>query len=184
MVTACGIGCQIYRINIRYPGPEVWTGGLQDSVREGNYTFAFTGWQWGDGSLLHELCPGFVLLMDEDGKEYPARQERVGLITLTITKHEDDDSILDLTAIAFESGAWGNQFDMELMYLLNPELKGLRLQMEKGECREIVFPMTMLDQQFREEAWSHIDDRSFYIVLDYYPQKLQFCCGDDKPQTP
>lgn len=102
--------------------------------------------------------------------------ERVGLITLRIEKMKEDGSILDLTGIAFESGAWGNQFDMELMYLLNPQLEGLRLRMEKGECREIIFPMTMVDRQFTESGWKRIDERDFYLVLEYYPKKIQFQC--------
>lgn len=114
--------------------------------------------------------------MDEDGEEYPADRERVGVFTLRIEKTREDDSILDLTAVAFESGAWGNQFYMELMYLLNPQLEGPRLQMEEGECREIRFPMTMLDLQFGEGAWERIDQRDFYMVLEYYPEKLRFRC--------
>lgn len=171
----CGTGYRLYQINIRYPSPEVWTGGFGDSVRVGSYTITFSGWQWSDGTLLQELCPGFCFIRDENGEEYPADRERVGLATLTVTKREKDDGVLDLTGIAFESGAWGNQFDMELMYLLNPDLKGLHLQMEQGESAEIIFPVVMLDQQFSEEAWERIDRRSFYMVLEYYPKKLRFC---------
>lgn len=182
LLVSCGIGCRIFRVNLRYPSPEIWTGGPDDSIQVGNYTITFADWQWSDGTLLQELCPGYCLLMVEDGteegtfREYPADRERVGLITLRIEKRQEDGSILDLTGIAFESGAWGNQFDMELMYLLNPQLEGLRIQMEKGECREIIFPLTMLDLQFGENAWEQIDEREFYMVLEYYPKKLQFRC--------
>lgn len=172
-----GIGYRIFQVNLWYPSPKVWTGELQDSVQVGNYSITFTDWQWADGTMLQELCPGYCMILDENGMEYPAERERVGLITLKIRKWEEGESILDLTGIAFESGAWGNQFDMELMYLLNPQLKGLQLRMEKGDCREIIFPMTMLDLQFAEKEWERIDEREFYIVLEYYPEKLQFRCG-------
>lgn len=176
-----GIGFRIFLVNLRWPSPEVWTGGLRDSLREGNYRITFSDWQWSDGSLLEELCPGYRMITEEDGTGYPADRERVGLITLKIEKTGEDGSILDLTGIAFESGAWGNQYDMELMYLLNPQLEGLRLRMKKGECREIIFPMTMPDLQFEESAWERIDERTFYIVLEYYPRKLQFRCGKAAP---
>lgn len=172
-----GIGCRIFQVNLWYPSPKVWTGELQDSVQMGKYSITFTDWQWADGTLLKELCPRYRMITDENGMEYPAERERVGLITLKIEKGEEGQSILDLTNIAFESGAWGNQFDMELMYLLNPQLEGLWIQMEKGECREIIFPMTMLDLQFAEREWERIDEREFYIVLEYYPEKLRFRCG-------
>lgn len=185
LLISCGAGCRIVWMNYRYSSPEVWTGRMHDSLQVGNYVITFSDWQWGDGSLLQELCPGFCLITVEDEtekgtfREYPADRERVGLVTLRIEKTEEDESILDLTGIAFESGAWGNQFDMELMHLLNPQLEGLRIQMEKGEYREIIFPMTMLDLQFGERAWEGIDRRDFYMVLEYYPWKLQFCCGQE-----
>ena len=177
LLLSCGIGYRIYWINTRYPSPEVYSGRLQDSFQAGNYTITFSDWQWGDGTLLQELCPGFCFVRDENGNPYPYERERVGLATLSIRKNTEDDSILDLTDIAFESGAWGNQFDMELMYLLNPQLERLGLQMKAGECREIIFPITMLDQQFPEREWARIDERQFYIVLQYYPEKLQFVCA-------
>lgn len=177
LLISCMAGYRIYWINARYPSPEVWTGELHDSVQAGNYTITFSGWQWGDGTLLQELCLDFRLILDEDGNEYPAERERVGLVTLSVTKNAQDDTFLDLTSIAFESGAWGNQFDMELMYLLNPQLERLRLQMEEGESREIIFPMTMLDTQFAEKDWERIDEKPFYVVLEYYPEKVQFRCG-------
>ena len=177
LLISCVAGYRIYRINSRYPSPEVWTGVLHDSVHAGNYTITFSDWQWGDGTLLQELCPEFRLISDEDGNEYPAERERVGLVTLSITKNAQDDTFLDLTSIAFESGAWGNQFDMELMYLLNPQLERLRLQLEEGESREIILPMTMLDTQFAEKDWEQIDERPFYVVLEYYPEKVRFRCG-------
>ena len=176
-IALAGIGCRLYWLNARYPGPEEQTYGLGESVRLGSYTVTFSGWSWSDGEILHELCPGFRLLPDENGQEYPISRERIGLAALTIEKTGTDDGTLDLTSMAFESGAWGNQFDMELMYLLNPQLGTLRLQMEEGESMEILLPMTMTDQQVIREQWKRIDDRTFYVVLDHYPQKTRFSCG-------
>lgn len=178
LVLFCGLGWRIGWLNTRYPDPLVWTGEPGDSVRTGDYTITFSHWQWSDGNLLQELCPGFSLVLDEEGNAFPGDRERVGLITLVITKERKSDSCLDLTHITFESGPWGNQFDMELMYLLNPSLDSLRLCPEEGESREIVIPMTMLDLQFEEKEWERIDRRQFFIVLQYYPEKLQFRCGN------
>lgn len=172
-----GIGCRILWVNLRWPVPQMWTGEQGDSLMVGNYRITFSDWSWSDGTLLQKLCPGLCLIADEGGEEYPVHRERVGLITLRLEKMQADESILDLTGIAFESGAWGNGYDMELMYLLNPQLEGLHLRMEEGECREIIFPMTMSDLQFGERAWERIDERDFYMVLEYYPRKLRFRCG-------
>ena len=191
-----GIGGRLYWINARYPGPIEQTCGLGDSVQVGDYTVTFQDWRWSDGEILHALCPGFCLLLDEEGEEYPVSRERIGLITLTITKAGTDQTgadqamtddaaqMPDLTGMAFESGAWGNQFDMELMYLLNPRLESLRPRLEEGEGVEIILPMTMTDQQFTREQWERIDRRAFYLVLDYYLVKTRFELPSDCRRTP
>ena len=53
---------------------------------------------------------------------------------------------------------------------------------EKNICSmndtvEVTFPMTMIDLQFSKKSWKHIDDRKFYIVVQYYPEKKQLLCN-------
>lgn len=155
-----GIGYRLFWINARYPSPGIQTYGLDESIQAGSYKITFSDWQqWADYD------------------EYPDHQERTGIAELTISKTAPDESTLDLTSVAFESGAWGNQFDAELMFRLNPDLESLLLQLDTGETKKVLFPITMLDQQFTPEQWSRIDERVFYIVLQYYPEKLQFKIG-------
>lgn len=169
-----GMGCRIFWINARYPNPAEQIYGLGDCARIGSYGVTFLDWSWSDGEILHRLCPGFTLLLDEEGEEYPVSRERIGLAAFMITKERAGEDALDLTGLAFESGAWGNQFDMELMYLLNPQLDTLHLQLKEGESMEILLPMAMVDGQFTQGQWERIDQRTFYVVLDYYPQKMCF----------
>lgn len=147
-----GIGYRLFWLNARYPSPQVQTYGLHESIRAGDYTITFSDWQWEDGSV----------------------QERTGIAELTVTKTTADKSALDLTNISFESGAWGSQFDAQLMFDLNSELEGLLLQMNESESKAIRFPITMIDQQFTAAQWDRIDRRVFYVVLQYYPEKIQF----------
>lgn len=147
-----GIGYRLFWLNARYPSPQVQTYGLHESIQAGGYTITFSDWQWEDGSM----------------------QERTGIAELTVTKTTAEESALDLTNISFESGAWGSQFDAQLMFNLNPDLESLLLQMNAGESKSICFPITMIDQQFTTERWNWIDKQEFCIVLQYYPEKLQF----------
>lgn len=149
-----GIGYRLFWLNARYPSPQVRTYGLHESIQAGGYTITFSDWQWEDGSM----------------------QERTGIAELTVTKTTAEESALDLANISFESGAWGSQFDAQLMFGLNPDLESLLLQMDAGESKSIRFPITMIDQQFTTERWNRIDKRKFCIVLEYYLEKLQFAC--------
>lgn len=149
-----GIGYRLFWLNARYPSPQVRTYGLHESIQAGGYTITFSDWRWEDVSM----------------------QERTGIAELTVTKTTAEESALDLTNISFESGAWGSQFDAQLMFDLNPNLKCLLLQMNEGESKSIRFPITVIDQQFTAGRWSKIDERLFSIVLQYYPEKLQYSC--------
>ena len=166
---------RILYLNKKYPEPAVETYSKNSIIQLGNYEISLTDWQWSDGEIVHEIYPGYKLI-EMDGEEYPTEKERVGLAEITVTKTKDDNTKLDLTEITFESGAWGNQFDLELFMKLNPDLEGLVLEMEAGETQKIVFPMTMLDIQFSKNSWSHIDEKQFYVVVQYYPVKYQLLC--------
>lgn len=149
-----GVGYRLFWLNARYPSPRVQSYGLHESIQAGGYTITFSDWQWENGSV----------------------QKRTGIAELTVTKTTAEESTLDLTNISFESGAWGSQFDAQLMFGLNPDLESLLLQLSEGESKVIRFPITMIDQQFTSERWSRINERVFCIVLQYYPEKLQFVC--------
>lgn len=164
-------------VNLQYPSPKVYTYGKGEVIHMGNYEIALTGWEWGNGEIIHEVYPGYVLI-EKDGEEYPIDKERIGLAELTIKKVKDDNTILDLTSIWFESGAWGNQFDMDLFMHLNPKLDGLWLEMQQGDIAKVTFPITMLDIQFSEKSWKNIDNREFYIVFQFYPEKIQLLCNE------
>ena len=149
-----GIGYRLFWLNARYPSPQVQSYGLHESIQAGGYTITFSDWQWENGSV----------------------QKRTGIAELTVTKTTAEKSTLDLTNISFESGAWGSQFDAQLMFDLNPDFESLLLEMDGGESRKILFPVTMIDQQFTAQLWNRVDERIFYIVLQYYPEKLRFEC--------
>lgn len=147
-----GTGYRLFWLNARYPSPPVRTYGLHESIQAGGYTLTFSDWQWKESS----------------------EQERTGIAELTVTKTTADESALDLTNISFESGAWSSQFDAELMFELNPGLEGLLLQVGAGESMTVRFPITLIEQQFTPGMWKEVDGRRFCIVLQYYPEKLQF----------
>lgn len=174
VIAVCAFGRYI-SLNKEYPNPKIKTYLLGETVNLGNYSFTLKEWKWQDGEIVHELLPGYELI-NINGEEYPIEKERVGLATVIIEKSKEDDTYLDLTNITFESGAWGNQWDQELMFGINKELDSLLLDMKKGESREILFPITMADFHFRKSDWEKIDTREFYIVLGYYPVKYQIVC--------
>jgi len=81
-----------------------------------------------------------------------------------------------LTDISFSSGAWGNQFDMELFYILNPELDSMVLDLPVGEPQQVTIPLIISESQFTEAQWRAIDSREFYIDLQFYPEHIRFLC--------
>ena len=176
LLAALAIGVRLYWINAHYPSPKIEIYELNDAVQLGSYEITFCDWQWGNGQLMHQVYPGYRLLPDESGNDYPEELMRLGIAEIQITKIKNDDSTVDLTKIYYESGAWGNMFDAELMYGINPGLQEFVFKLDEGESVKIHMPITMINQQFSDKHWRKIDSRTFYIVLQYYPDKILFKC--------
>lgn len=177
LLLLAGLGALIARfayLNWKYPSPQVVTIEKNETLTLGNYQITVSGFTWGDGELLHEMSPGYVYLVQSDGSEYPSDQVRAGFVTLSVTKLTDDNTRLDATCLYFESGGWGNQFDMDLFFRLNPLEESLYVDLEKNETKEIILPMLMTKDQFRASTWNNIDTRDFYLVIQYYPTKYRF----------
>lgn len=162
-------------LHARYPDPEIFTYEYGDSPRIGGYSITFSGWQWGEEALIEDRFPDYVLFYeDETGENREA--VRVGLVGLTVQKAEKEAEPLDLTRFSFSSGGWGNQFDMELFYLLNPEGVSLKLDLSGGETKEIWLPMIMRESNFTAAQWEEVDQRDFYLNVQYYPEHIRFVC--------
>ena len=163
-------------LNLQYPNPTIFATKSDNVITINNYEISLTAWKWGDGEIIQEVYPGYHLI-EIDGEEYPTNQERVGLAEVTIHKVKNDSTSLDLSEVTFESGSWGNQFDFDLFMHLNPNLDNLMLKLSEDETVTVTFPITMLDIQFSEKSWENIDNRQFFIVVQYYPEKRQLACN-------
>ena len=168
---------RILYLNCLYPSPKVVTYNNNETIKIGNYEINEIDWEWGDGKLLKDKCPDYIYMEMEDGKEYPLDKERAGLITLSVTKVMNDTTTLDLTGISFEADGYGNQFDMELFYKLNPKFESLLVNLKANETISFVMPVTMNDGWFSEKEWKNIDDKKIYMVFQYYPEKIKLCCN-------
>lgn len=170
----CITACKGIILRGKYPDPQILTYQLGESVIVNGYEISFTGWQWGDSELISTVLPDLEInYTDENGDVY---ESRVGLIDLTITKVSDTGDYIDLANVGFSSGAWGNQFDMDLFYRLNPTLNDMILDLEVGNAQQVTLPLTLNETHFPQEQWYDIDDRMFYINLQYYPEHIRFQC--------
>lgn len=158
----------------KYPDPQIGTYQYGETVLIDGYEISFTGWQWGDSKIINTILPDFNIdYTDENGDVY---ESRVGLIDLSITKVSHNRDNIDLANIGFSSGAWGNQFDMDLFYRLNPSLNDMVLDLEVGNIQQVTLPLTLIETQFPQEQWENIDNREFYINFQYYPEHIRFLC--------
>lgn len=165
------LGIARYKIlNARYPDPTVHIAEAGEEISFDNYSFKLKDWKWSDGTIVDEILPGYELLVYSDGKVYPAEKEKIALATVEIGKNADDDSHLDLRSIAFEMGAWHNQWDLELFEALNGD-DSLEINLNAGKKREIILPIIMYDFQFTEKEWENIEKKKVNIVLSCYPDK-------------
>lgn len=178
----CLCGVRYYWLNSKYPNPSEISAGFQEPLDLGGYTFELTSWEWGTGEAIKSLLPDYTLIMDEQGKEYPADKEKVAFATVRITKNDEQDNKLDLTNIAIESGAWHDQWDYVVFEALNGN-SSLVLSMDKGESYEIIFPIVLYEFQFHSYQWKNVENREFRIVLNNYPEKYFLIKNEGVPVT-
>ena len=117
---------------------------LGETLRYNNYEITFSEQQWGNGSLIGDAFPCFVFAGIREGPE----DARAGRIILTIRKNSERAECFELTGISFSSGEWGNQFDLELFYMLNPALNSLALDLKAGEEQSVILPPPCSESNF------------------------------------
>lgn len=170
VIAFLGITVQYITLNAKYPEPAEHIAEPGEEMKADPYSFTLKDWKWSDGSIVDDILPGYELLLYSDGKGYPPEKEKIALATVEICKNAEDDSYLDLTNIAFEMGAWHNQWDNELFEALNGK-NSLFLRLDEGEKKEIIFPIAMFDFQFTGKEWENIEARKVNIVIACYPEK-------------
>ena len=157
-------------LNSKYPEPVEYITKFGDEMEIDGYSFKIKEFEWYDGSIVEDILPGYELLIDIDGNSYPYEKEKIALATIEVCKKSEDDTIFDLTNIAFEMGAWHNQWDIELFEALNGK-ESLILKLSNGDTKKIVLPIVMFDFQFSKNNWENIETRKINIVFSCYPEK-------------
>lgn len=165
------LGLRYYEVNTRFPSPKEKTIEFGEGIDYNGCTYQLTSWEWKDGSVIKELLPNYSLLLQENGEEYPIEKEKVAFASIKVTNVSNQTQEVDFTSVALESGAWHNQWDIEVFNALN-EGKGLVFQMEIGESCEIMIPIILFESQFTGNQWKAVEQREFHIVLSSYPEKI------------
>lgn len=160
-------------LNQSYPDPQIRAAGEGEALQLGNYVWRLEEADWRDGAYLKDKFPNYIVAYGEDGREYSTEKECVLLIRVNISKTQDDDTWLDLTETAFESGPWHNQFDPELFELLNPDVPLIGFMLQAGSSVMLTFPVILLKDTFTENQWGDVKSGKMKIdtVLACYPVK-------------
>lgn len=161
---------QFVRLKYIYPEPQIIVVNENEPLSVGNYLFTLDKFEWHSGKEADKYFPGYTLVLQNDGSDYPEDGFRFALVDLRIQKIGETINPYDLTNIVFESGAWHNQWDIILFDKLNPNT-GLTLDLELNEEHTIRFPIVVVDVQFSKNDWKNIENRAFDIVLSCYPKK-------------
>lgn len=167
-------GIRLYQ---QYPNPQITTYLYGEAAQIGSYAVVIGDWQWDDGSGIAERFPEYnfyLPLIDERLAEL-----RVGLITFHVTKNQEGDDRFAFPNVAFSSGAWSNQAEMELFFLLNSHLKSMTLDLAVGETEKVILPLVVMEHQFTQKQWQEVENREYYIDLQFYPEHVRFSFGKE-----
>ena len=167
-------GIRLYQ---EYPNPQITTYLYGEPAQIGSYAVAIGDWQWDDGSSIAERFPEYDFYLTEiDGR---TAELRVALITFHVTKNQEGEDTFAFPNVTFSSGAWGNQAEMELFFLLNSHLKSMTLDLAVGETESVILPLVMMENQFTQEQWQTVESREYYIDLQFYPEHVRFSSGKE-----
>ena len=167
----CLAAClRIYQVNEQYPQTQTETVKMGEILRLDDYDVILLSWEWQDSSILKEIAPGYSVMTDENGNDYPEEKERVVFAKLRITKTTNNHVAFHMENVALESGGWNNQWDPILYQTLNGTDSMVSL-LKKGESREIIIPIELYDFQFHKQDWETVTQRQFCIVFENYPVK-------------
>lgn len=159
---------RIWCINRTYPEPNVKKYTQGETVKTKGFEITLDNWKFYSQTESEQ-----ILKNNHIDDTIPNAQKKMFCTQLSIKNIENGVNFIDITDFSFESLAWHNQWDMELFYVLN-DITTMTIELEPGEICNITLPIILYDFQFKPHIWDDINQRTFYLVISFYPVKRVF----------
>lgn len=159
---------RIWHINKTYPEPNVETYLQGETLKTQSFEITLDNWKFYSQTESEQ-----ILKNNHISDAVPNAQKKIFCTKLSIKNIENKVNFIDITNFAFESLAWHNQWDMELFYALN-DITTMTIELEPGEICNVTLPIILYDFQFKTHIWDGINQRTFYLVISFYPVKRVF----------
>lgn len=160
-----------WNINRRFPSPAIQAAGPGEALNMNDCICMLEAWSWYDGTKVEEILPGYKTVQTAEGNAYPADRQKLAIARISLKNTGTQTAHFDLTSIAFEMGAWHNQWDEALFFALNPAESLLYIDLAPGETKIYELPILFFDFQLTAGKWADLKNQTVAIVLDYYPVK-------------
>ncbi len=86
---------------------------------------------------------------------------------------DEQDKVTPLKNAKFESKSWRNGSEYSLLRSINKK----NMVFQPQQTKELYFIVKMSSVQFYGKEWDNVKDRTYYLVLDTYPRKVEIKCN-------
>ena len=86
---------------------------------------------------------------------------------------DEQEKVTPLKSAKFESKSWKNSSEYTLLRSINKK----NLVFKPQQTKELYFIVKMSSVQFYGKEWDNVRNRTYYLVLDTYPRKVEIKCN-------
>jgi hypothetical protein len=99
----------------------------------------------------------------------PVVQQKILLVSMTITNRSPVTQTIELSRFCGQSRAWSNGIHLPLFRELNEST--LSLSLASKESIEVLLPYALYAFQFQDKDWTSVEGKAFDLVLALHPEK-------------
>ena len=164
---------QIYRVNTKYPNPEIIIYQEEEPIRGGDVTITVMESSLAPAKEVTRDFEGYVNVVSEV-RQLSKDQEKILLVELRAENTSLENQTVNLTQFVAQSGVWSNGWDLELYFLLNNTGR-IEVELEPLSNKTVYLGYCLYDFQFSGKEWTRVENRDFNLVMTVYPYKNQVC---------
>jgi len=155
---------RLISLNSKYPSPSVDRYPVNHFAPYNQFELKITGSEFMDVNTVNEVFKEEISF---------GQDIKCIIVDLTVKNSGEQKKQIEIYNFILESLAWKNGINLAAFMQINEDNDNATLAptLESGESLSLKLPFTMINDNFKQNQWSEVENRKYSLVYNLYPTK-------------